>query len=156
MTTGTSLDVPPSRLQDLIGGLLSIAFGGYVVVESLTYPMGSLFRMGPGFFPAALGALIMGLGLALLLHSFKPRARAQKIEIYFRSLLTIGTAIILFAFLLERVGLAPATLALVLVSTLAEPEWKPLRSVILAVAMTGVVYVLFILLLRMPMAFVTW
>jgi hypothetical protein len=60
----------------------------------------------------------------------------------------IGLGIVIFALLLERAGLVPATLALVLVSSVADPQWRPRRAAILAAAMTALVYVIFVVLLR--------
>jgi hypothetical protein len=56
---------------------------------------------------------------------------------------------VLFAVLLERAGLIPAAAALVFVSTLAEPVWRPKRAFILTAALVALVYIVFVLILRM-------
>lgn len=137
--SGTSLP------QDLVGGLLAVAFGLFAFVTASSYPMGSLLRMGPGFFPCTIAALIMLLGLALIGSGFRSRTN---VAIRLRSVLMIGLGIVIFALLLERAGLVPATLALVLVSSVADPQWRPRRAAILAAAMTALVYVIFVVLLR--------
>jgi hypothetical protein len=149
-------DLGPSTRQDLIGGLLAVALGLYVLAEASQYPMGSMLRMGPGFFPCVVAAIIVLLGLVLIAASFRPRPNSGGVEIRLRSMLTIGLAIVLFALLLERFGLIPATIALVVVSSLAEPRWRPRRAAILALAMTTFIYVLFILVLRIPIAALKW
>lgn len=55
----------PSAAQNLIGGLLTVALGVFVLAMAWHYPMGSLLRMGPGFFPSVIAVLIVLLGLAL-------------------------------------------------------------------------------------------
>jgi hypothetical protein len=137
--SGTSLP------QDLLGGILAVAFGLFAFVTASSYPMGSLLRMGPGFFPCTIAALIMLLGLALIGSGFRSRTN---VDIRLRSVLMIGLGIVIFALLLERAGLVPATLALVLVSSVADPQWRPRRAAILAAAMTALVYVIFVVLLR--------
>jgi hypothetical protein len=149
-------DLGPSRRQDLIGGLLSVALGLYVIAEASQYPMGSLLRMGPGFFPCVVATIIVLLGLALIVASFRARPESGGHEVRIRSVLAIGPGIVLFALLLERVGLIPATMTLVLVSSLAEPHWRPRRAAVLALAMTTFIYVLFILVLRMPIPALKW
>lgn len=131
--------------QDLVGGVLAVVFGLFAFVTASSYPMGSLLRMGPGFFPCTISALIVLLGLALIGSGFRSRAN---VDIRLRSVLMIGLGIVIFALLLERAGLVPATLALVLVSSVADPQWRPRRAAILAAAMTALVYVIFVVLLR--------
>lgn len=133
--------------QDLVGGVLAVVFGLFAFVTASSYPMGSLLRMGPGFFPCTISALIVLLGLALIGSGFRSRAN---VDIRLRSVLMIGLGIVIFALLLERVGLVPATLALVLLSSVADPEWRPRRAAILAAAMTALVYLIFVVLLRTP------
>jgi len=152
----TNNDSPPSALQDLIGGALAIAFGAFVLSTAASYPMGSLLRMGPGFFPIVLAALIVALGAALVLHAFRARIVWQPFVVNSRPMAMIALAVALFGLSLERFGLAPATMTLILVSSLAESRWRPWRALLLAATMTAAVYVIFILVLQMPFAVVTW
>jgi len=142
----------PSARQDLIGGLLSVAFGAVALVVASDYPMGSLLRMGPGFFPTMVATLIVLLGLALIAASLRSRLAASTANVRLRSVVAIGSGIALFALLLERTGLIPATLVLVLVSSLAEPQWRPGRAAALALAMAIAVYVIFVVVLQIHVA----
>ncbi len=142
----------PSAFQDLIGGFLAVALGVFTLVISANYPMGSVLRMGPGFFPSIIASLIILLGLVLIRISFNSRSKQSNVPIRFRSVLMIGTGILLFALLLERAGLIPATFALVLVSSLAEPRWHVGRAALLVVALTVLAYIIFIVVLQIPVA----
>ncbi len=142
----------PSRRQDLIGGLLSVVFGGFAFFEAAHYPIGSLLRMGPGFFPCGIAILIVLLGLTLITASFRSRPAGESVQLRFRSLAAIGLGIVLFALLIERAGLVPATLVLLLVSSLAQSRWQLRRVAVLAAAMTALVYLIFIVILQIPIA----
>jgi hypothetical protein len=96
------------------------------------------------------------LGLALIAASFRARPKSGGGEVRLRSVFAIGLGIVLFALLLERVGLIPATLTLVMVSSLAESRWQPRRAAVLALAMTTFIYVLFILVLHVPISALKW
>ncbi|HEX3503979.1 MAG TPA: tripartite tricarboxylate transporter TctB family protein [Xanthobacteraceae bacterium] len=146
---------PPSAAQNLIGGSLAVAFGIAVLAVASHYPMGSLLRMGPGFFPCVIAVLIVLLGLALVISGLRSRAGASSIKIQWRSVLAIALGVILFAVSLERAGLVPATLMLVLVSSLAEPNWRPHRVAVLAVVVTALVYLLFVTVLQIPVSAVS-
>jgi len=143
-------ELGPSARQDLIGGVAAVAFGAAVLAEAWHYPMGSLLRMGPGFFPSGIAALIVALGIVLILGSMRPRQQSVTLDFRLRSVVTIGLGIALFALLLERAGLVVATPILVLVSSLAARPWRPRRAAMLALAMTALVYAIFILVLQLP------
>jgi hypothetical protein len=146
----------PSAKQNLIGGALAVVFGGSVLAVASHYPMGSLLRMGPGFFPCLIAALIVLLGAMLFVSGFRATPHALTESIRWRSVLAIGAGIVLFAVLLQRAGLIPATLVLVLVSSLAEPRWRPRRVALLALAVTALVYLLFVTVLQIPVPAVSF
>lgn len=143
-------DALPSARQDFIGGVLAIALGLGALAEASGYPMGSLLRMGPGFFPCMIAAIIVVLGAVMIANAIRGRLPAREPNVRLRSVVTIGVSIALFALLLERAGLVPATAVLVLGSTLAERQWRPLRAVLLALGMTAFVYVVFVVVLQIP------
>ena len=145
-----------SARQDLIGGLLSIGFGSFVLYHASGYPMGSALRMGPEFFPALLAGLIIILGAALTLHGFRVKIARSQAPIKLRPIAAIAAAVAIFALTLERFGLAPATIALVVISSLAAPHWRPARTAVLALAMSAAVYVIFIAILQMPFVLLNW
>jgi hypothetical protein len=142
----------PSARQNLIGGALSVAFGIFVLVIASSYPMGSPLRMGPGFFPCVVAVLIVLLGLTLMLNGLRSHPTVSSTPVQWRSILAISLGVLLFAVSLERLGLVPATLMLVLVSSLAAPRWRPWRAAVLAVAVTALVYLVFVIVLQIPVA----
>ncbi|HTO60334.1 MAG TPA: tripartite tricarboxylate transporter TctB family protein [Bradyrhizobium sp.] len=143
----------PSSRQDLIGGLLSVALGLSAFIEAAHYPIGSLLRMGPGFFPCGIAAIITLLGLMLIISSFRSRPVDRSAQVIrFRSVAAIGLGVALFALLIERAGLIPATLVLLVVSSFAQQRWDPRRIAYLSVAITALVYLIFIVVLQIPVA----
>jgi hypothetical protein len=142
-------------IRNLIAAVLTILVGALALVEAAGYPMGTLLRMGPGYFPTVLGVLMIAFGAVLLVQSFRAEPAAPS-NFVLRPVLMIPLGVILFAVLLERWGLAPAIIALVVVSSLSEPQIRPLRALALAAGMSALVYVVFILILRLPFAIVRW
>ena len=52
--------------KDVWGGALMVAIGaGVVWWTALQYPIGTLQRMGPGYFPLALGIILMATGACI-------------------------------------------------------------------------------------------
>jgi putative tricarboxylic transport membrane protein len=57
--------------KDFWAGLMFIGFGAFFMIWALThYQMGTAVRMGPAYFPAVLGGLMLFLGLLVLIESF--------------------------------------------------------------------------------------
>lgn len=135
---------------DILGGLILAAIGaGAVVWAAMYYDMGTLRRMGPGFFPVVLGAALFLLGLVVALPALGRAADAPKIEP--GTAAAVLAAILIFAFGLSRLGLAGATAATVLVATLPAPRKGWVWRVLLAVAVTTLTVLVFSLGLQMTL-----
>ena len=144
-------------IRNLIAALLTILVGAFAVLDALNYPRGTLLRMGPGYFPTVLGTLLIGFGAILLLQAFRPApvAPAMAERFVLRPVLMIPIGVTLFALLLERFGLGPAIFALVIASSLSEPVFRPVRALAVAAGTSALIYVVFVLVLRLPFAFLT-
>lgn len=118
--------------KDFWAGVLFIALGGAGVFIALDYAMGTAGRMGPGYFPRWLGGILMGLGVILILRSF----RLQSDRIAFptlRPLLVVLGSVLLFGLTVTRIGLVLAVILLVLVASAASHEYRWKESIVAAV-----------------------
>ena len=57
--------------KDFWAGCMYIGFGAAFVIVAQNYSMGSALRMGPAYFPTWLGSLLVLLGIAVIVRSFK-------------------------------------------------------------------------------------
>ena len=138
-----------SRTAGLIGGGLAILAGLAVVWVGAGYEVGTARRMGPGWFPVALGWLMAGLGLLLAAASLRRPEPAEPADL--RALLAVGAGIAAFAALLERAGLVPAALALVLIAGMGGTRLSLPRQLLLAAGLTGMSLLVFRLGLGLPL-----
>jgi Tripartite tricarboxylate transporter TctB family len=122
--------------SDFYAGLLFMAFGVAALVIAQSYAPGTAARMGPGYFPRLLGSLLVGLGALQSLIALRANAPAST-EWRFRPLLVVLLSVSVFILLAPWVGLVLATLALVLVSSAASPEFR-WREALLSGALQGV------------------
>lgn len=135
---------------DIFGGVILAAIGaGVTVWAAMHYDMGTLRRMGPGFFPVVLGIVLFGLGLIVALPALAREGVAPKFEI--GAAVAVLAAILIFAFGLSRLGLAGATMVTVLVATLPAPRKGWIWRVVLASAVTVLTVVVFSFGLRMTL-----
>jgi len=62
---GHSMNSSLLNNKDVWGGLMLIAIGAAAVLIARDYPFGTALRMGPGYFPTVLGAVLCAFGLYL-------------------------------------------------------------------------------------------
>lgn len=141
------------EVRDLIGGASLIALGLFVALYAAThYSVGEPARMGPGFFPVALGWILAGLGLIIMLLAFRKTVHALHPPPFTpRSLVAVAAAITIFGLLINRVGLIPATFALVFVAAFAERRFRLRRTVLLGVALGVLSWLIFTVGLQMTL-----
>lgn len=120
-------------------------FGVAAIVGGMQYQIGSLARMGPGFFPVMLGAVMLGLGLAIALTPDSPdevmadqdtESFGAKIRKHARPWAAIIGGMILFIILGAYAGLVPATFSLVFIAALGDHNNSTKASFWLGVAVT--------------------
>lgn len=140
--------MPKVDRSDLAGGAIMIAVGAYFAVGALDYRMGSLARMGPGFVPFSLGLIAIGLGLAIALAALGREGHLPTIK--WRATLPVLASIAVFALLLPRAGLVPATIGSVAVSAVASPKARPLATLAVGVGVAVMIWISFIILLGRP------
>lgn len=141
--------------KDFWAGLMFIAFGILAIVVSRNYPMGTAFRMGPGYFPTYLGAIMIVIGAITTGSAY--RTEGQDIGRWgWRPLLWLSAAFAAFGLLIEGAGFVLALLALIVASSLAGRDTRPIElAVLVAVLITGSV-ALFIYGLELPYRLFPW
>ncbi|MQY52375.1 tripartite tricarboxylate transporter TctB family protein [Rhodocyclus tenuis] len=118
--------------RDIAAGLFFFVLGSLTAWGSTAYKLGNAMRMGPGYFPLALGLLLAALGLLLVLRNTRPDLLSDESRLIekpcLRSLGLIGFSLLTFAFALQTAGLIVATLGLVIFSGIAYRafNWKEL------------------------------
>jgi hypothetical protein len=122
------------RRKDTLAGAVFVLFGTLAFIVAQRYPAGVLLDMGPGYFPRALSALLVLLGLAVMARGLRT-ASGGAAQWAFRPLVILTLSMILFGLLVERVGLVPAMVALIFVSAAAGREFRFREVAVLAALM---------------------
>lgn len=136
--------------KDFWIGAIFIAIGlGAVFLRGDLEVMGSRGRMGPAYFPVALGIMLAVIGAIGVLRSFF-RHGAPMEKLHFKPLALVLLAVVLFGSLMRGAGLVPASAVLVLVSAYAHPKFQWKEALLLALGLAGFAYLLFIKLLGLP------
>ena len=138
-----------SNNRDFLAGLLFIFIGALAVVIARDYPMGSAMRMGPGYFPTILGGILCLFGVYVMLRGIHSGAKVKG-EWGWKPLALITLSIVLFGFLMDRLGMIPALVALLFASALAGPEFRFKEVLLLTVLMSVFAAGVFVYGLKLP------
>ena len=160
------------RLQIWVA-LILLAAGAFVAWHATQYDIGTLRRMGPGYFPMLLGVSQCVLAAVILLtpdrqstpsldthladgnvsDDFHNKARWRS---HLRAFVFVLGAIVLFAALIRHAGFAPATAVATLVAGLAEPDNSVLDIVLLSIGVTIGASLIFVFALGVPIPLVAF
>lgn len=141
--------------QDFWSGLLFMSIGGAAAYMSRDFVFGTMTRMGPGFLPTVLAWLLIGIGAFVAFRGLAltgPRIQPST----WRPQIVIVVAIVLFALLIERVGLIPTVFIVTNVASVAATEFKFRDSLFLSAGLAIACYLVFITMLGLPLVGVAW
>ena len=139
--------------KDFWAGILFIVLGGSAFIIALDYAMGTAGRMGPGYFPRALGLILAALGLILVLRALKLQGEPIAFPTM-RPLLIVLGSVLLFGLTVNRIGLVLATILIVLTSSTASHEYRWKESIVAASCLAVFVVIAFVYGLKLQLP--TW
>ncbi len=135
--------------KDLVSGCIFVAAGAYFALESLTYEIGTAFRMGPGFMPLMLGSALSLLGLAIAASSWNKPETDQPLAWPWRGLILIIGVIAFFGATIRGLGFVPVVLVSSFVAAMASRLNSPIFALLLAVTLTLMCTLIFVVGLGM-------
>ncbi len=149
--------MPVRNYQDAVVGILIALCGLAVAIySSNAFNAGTLQRMGPGMFPLAMGGLITFLGVLLCVVSLLKTGVVKPVEVQWRAAVMVLVSVTLFAVCVKPLGLVPAVLSVVIVSSFAESKVRILQVAILGVVLCLLSYLIFQVGLGMNFVFIRW
>jgi hypothetical protein len=147
-----------SLRKDHYGGALMFAIGVGAALQGRSYNLGTLSRMGPGYFPVALGTILALIGAAIFAMAGvgAPPAEKKKLPPEWRAWFCICSSIVAFVIIGLYGGLVPATFAIVFISALADRQNSVKNAVLLGATMVAVSVVVFWWALKIVFPLFRW
>ncbi len=139
-------------LKDVVAGGVFIAFGLAFAVGALAYNIGTPLRMGPGYFPLALGVLLVGLGIGIIVKgAVAGEGGIGGLE--WRAVVLITAGLVFFGLTVRGLGVVVALFGAVLLGALGRSRTSRVEAVAIAGGLTALSVVIFIglLQLRLPL-----
>ena len=140
-------------LKDILAGGVFIALGGAFAIGSLAYDIGSPVRMGPGYVPLALGLMLAGLGILVIIKGLIAGEGVPIGGVDRRAVVLVTAALLFFGITVRGLGVVGALFGASLLAALARSQTPPREALLIAVALTALSVVIFIvaLQLRLPL-----
>jgi hypothetical protein len=135
--------------RDVIAGTLFVLIGAAVLIVGRRYPTGTAMHMGPGYFPALLGMVLIVLGAVIGLRAFRRRDWTA-IGWGWKPLAWIVASMLAFGFLMPRVGLIPALAVMLPFAAAAGREFLVREVIVLTVLMCLFAAGVFVYGLKLP------
>ncbi len=135
--------------KDLAAGAVFAGFGLAFAITSATYEVGTALRMGPGFFPLALGGVLVVLGIAIAVKGFVAGDGSEIGPVPWRAIVLLLGAILFFGFTVRDLGLVPALFVAVLLAALAGRSARVIPAVVTAVSLTVLSVLIFVYALQL-------
>jgi hypothetical protein len=149
--------------RDFYAGGLMILIGLGIALKGTTYRLGTPMHMGPGFFPTALGVLLVLVGIAIAAPALAPAPEGVESD---ESILPenpqwwawmcILLSPVFFIVFGRYFGMIPGTFSCVFIAALGDRGATWLSSIILSTVVTIFGVVLFSYFLQVPMPILTW
>ena len=135
--------------KDFWAGIMLMATGAASILIARGYPFGSTTRMGPGYFPSMLGAILVLFGIYVMIVGLR---RGEKITVHCstRALIVLSLSLVAFGVLMTYAGFLPALAVLIFGSALAGREFKFFEVLLLTLILTGLSAAVFIWGLGLP------
>jgi hypothetical protein len=130
--------------QDFWTGCAFIAFGAVTVALARDYPMGSAARMGPAYFPTALGGVLAGIGVVILIRALVSSEGGNVARVHPWLLVRVVVAVAAFALLLDPLGLVVTSVIVVMLAASAGHEFRFGEALLNAIVLAALSYLLFV------------
>ena len=113
------------------------------------YHFGTAMRMGSGYFPTVLGGILVLFGVFLMARGARS-GEGTPVTWGWKPLACIAASMLLFGFLMPRLGLVPALVALFFTAALGGREFRFKEVLALTAVMTAFAAVVFVYVLKLP------
>ncbi|MEW5909443.1 MAG: tripartite tricarboxylate transporter TctB family protein [Thermodesulfobacteriota bacterium] len=149
--------MPIRRFKDCFAGIMFLFFGAAAMFFSVRYQIGTAARMGPGYFPFALGLLLALLGIALIAASLgKTREKQAPPSFQVKPLALILLSVVMFGLMLRPLGLLLSTVILVVTASYAGHEFRWKEAILNAAVLVAIVFLIFVYFLDFQVPIRPW
>jgi len=138
--------------KEFVAGMLFAAIGAAALIQSFAYELGTITQMGPGYYPACIGMALIVAGTCSIIRAMW-RAQPDRLQgLAWRDMIFVLTGVLLFAVLIDRLGLIEAVAALIVMSCFGRIARRPIEVLVIGVALAALSVGVFVYGLNIPIS----
>ncbi|MSP37103.1 MAG: tripartite tricarboxylate transporter TctB family protein [Deltaproteobacteria bacterium] len=139
--------------KDLLAGLIYIFFGVAAILIARDYNMGTVFKMGPAYFPTVLSVFLIVVGAISVIRAFIVQGTPIGV-ISLKGLGLVTASIVVFGLVVRGAGLAIALPLLLFISAAGSSRFRWQTMAMIAVGLTVFCVLVFVKGLGIPLPIV--
>jgi hypothetical protein len=136
--------------KDFWSGALFMGIGIFAIVMGSKYSVGTAARMGPGYFPRALGILLLVLGVLITVRGLRVTGPGIPAWKWKPTLMVLGSVVV-FGLIVEKLGMALSTIVLIALASAASHEFRPKEALISGVLLAALAVGVFVIGLNLQL-----
>ncbi|APO76051.1 TctB family tripartite tricarboxylate transporter protein [Rhizobium etli 8C-3] len=121
---------------NVICGALLVATGAFFAIQSYSLDLGTTLRMGPGYFPLLLSAVLIILGAVVFVQAIRVHGEPMG-PFAWRGMLFILPAPIFFGLTVRGLGFVPSIFLTAFIACFASHRMTVLHAILLSVLLTA-------------------
>jgi hypothetical protein len=137
------------RNKDFLAGALMLVIGAIGFFMALDYPFGSALRMGPGYFPRVLSAILMAFGLFVLVRGILAQEEVKG-RWGWKPLAYMTVSLVAFGFVMDHFGMIPALVAMFFIAAMGGHEFDFVEVLLLTIFLSAFAVGVFVYGLGLP------
>lgn len=137
--------------KDFFTGLLLLAISAVFAYGLFELPIGTAYRMGPGYFPMVLTIMLTICGLVILANGLLSDGEAIG-TIPWRGLIIVTASVALYGATLKGLGMVTALALTVFLSTFAGRGWNAKTAIAITVVLVVSCVAIFVKGLGLPLS----
>jgi predicted MFS family arabinose efflux permease len=142
--------------KELIAGAIYIVVGTALFFGAQNYPIGTARQMGPGYFPALVGLVLLAFGIAAFVKGLLAKKQDPLPDNKVMPLVMLLASVISFALLIESAGLVIASFFCIGFACYQRWRTKPLEVFLTYLGVTIFNVVVFIEIFGLPFKIFWW
>ena len=140
--------------KDLLAGGAFVVIGLAFAIAASGYELGTLLRMGPGYFPLVLGSILVLLGISIAVTGVIAASDDDLGQpVPWKAMALLVAAIVFFGYTVRGLGIVPALLVSVFLTAMAAHRARVVPAVITAVSLTALSVLIFVVLLQLRLPY---
>lgn len=143
---------PIRKPRDFWSGAVFFGLGVFAALTAVDFGLGSARKMGPGYFPLALGMLLAVIGFALIARSLVGHREPPLPAFKWAPLAIVIGAVVVFGLIVRGAGLVPAVFLIAVTSASASRSFRPGPAILVGLGAAFFSWALFVFALGLPLA----